>query len=355
MRVLILGQAGEGSLLDAYTRAFENLGAQVATHDYLATYAAATPGAGTRVGRKLLHPVSASRMNTRILAELEDAEADLVLVLKGQFLRPSTIAALRERTGAPIVNFYPDDPWWKHVSTTPTYGHRMFAEYDVCFTYGLHHAHRYREAGARQVELLHFARDAGLHSPPVDRPEPDFDIVFVGNLDPTRVRWLEAVADRRIAIMGSRTYREMPRRSPLRRGSVEVLPGVPSRGLAAAFARGRISLNVMRDQAVDAHNMRSFESLASGAFTLSQRTPQLEEMFRSNQEVVFFSTPDELRERVDEWLARPDADRRRVAEAGFRRVEHDTYERRAETILEVTGLPVRARESSEPLPAAGAR
>src|SRR6266480_2867820 len=131
MQVLIIGQAMVGGLLDAYSRAFRNLGAEVQTYDFRAAYVAATPGAGTRVGRKLLHPISASRFNDRLLEETADVQADLVLVLKGQFLRPETVATLRERTGAPVVNFYPDDPWYRHTSITPTYGDRLFAEYDV--------------------------------------------------------------------------------------------------------------------------------------------------------------------------------------------------------------------------------
>ena len=54
-----------------------------------------------------------------------------------------------------------------------------------------------------------------------------------------------------------------------------------------------------------------------------------------------FSSVDELRESVQRWLA-DERRRKAVANAGFNRVRDDTYARRAETILERTGLVVGA-------------
>jgi spore maturation protein CgeB len=92
-------------------------------------------------------------------------------------------------------------------------------------------------------------------------------------------------------------------------------------------------LNVMRHQNRLSHNMRSFESLACGVFTLSQRTPELTTMFRENDEVAFVSNREQLAERLTYWLSRPE-DRRRIASGGYRRVEYDTYTVRARTMLE---------------------
>ena len=78
--------------------------------------------------------------------------------------------------------------------------------------------------------------------------------------------------------------------------------------------------------------MRSYESPACGAFTMSQRTPELIELFVEGKEIACFGSREEMREQLEHWLARPALNRAAVAEAGFRRVEHDTYTRRAETI-----------------------
>jgi len=66
---------------------------------------------------------------------------------------------------------------------------------------------------------------------------------------------------------------------------------------------------------------------------LTQRTPELVELFRDGEEMVSFDSRAELRKQVELWLARPQSAREAIAQAGYRRVEHDTYARRAETIM----------------------
>ena len=83
--------------------------------------------------------------------------------------------------------------------------------------------------------------------------------------------------------------------------------------------------------------MRSFESPACGAFTLSQRTSELGRLFVEGEHVVCFSDVDELREAVARWL-RDVSGRTAIAAAGFSRVRDDTYARRASTMLQAAGL-----------------
>jgi spore maturation protein CgeB len=299
------------------------------------------PFARTRVGRRLLHPVTARRFNARVLRELRHERCDLLLALKAQHVMAETVEALRRV--APVFNYYPDDPFSEHFAARMTYGPSTLAAYDACFTYARDLMPKYRQVGVRVVEYLPFAADPGLHRPHAPSPSPEFDVVFVGNLDsPERVRWLSVVADYRLGIFGERTQREVPRRSPLRHAAF--FPPVYGADLAQALARGAISINLLRDQNRLSHNMRSFESLACGAFTLSQRSPELTELFREDEEVVFFETEEELRAQVARWLPRA-ADRRRVAVAGVARVKRETYAQRARTVLDMleAGIAAGAR------------
>jgi spore maturation protein CgeB len=98
----------------------------------------------------------------------------------------------------------------------------------------------------------------------------------------------------------------------------------------------------MRPQNAFSHNMRSFESPACGAFTLSQRTPELSDLFEENTDIACFGSVEELRDQVARWRADP-AGRAEIAAAGYERVRDDTYARRAAVLLERAGLAVSAR------------
>jgi spore maturation protein CgeB len=273
--------------------------------------------------------------NEHVVRALGAIDADLVFVIKGHRLSASTIDRLRDAAKSPVVNFYPDDPFSSERSNRLAYGPEVIGAYDACFTFARHLVARYDEAGSQATHYLPFARDPGLHRP-FDTRGPEFDVVFVGNLDADRVRCLETLArDYRVGVFGERTVAAVPSGSALARAAFG--PAAYGPDLARTLARGAISLNVMRPQNALSHNMRSYESPACGAFTLSQRTPELVELFDEGTEIVCFGDEAELRAAVARWLL-DEAGRAAVAACGFERVRDDTYARRASTILECVGL-----------------
>jgi spore maturation protein CgeB len=333
VRVLIVGEEAPGALADSYARAFRSLGAEVAR---LCTRRGAwlgVPGAGTRAGRRLLAPLAARALNRRVRRAAGEG-AELVLVVKGAELEPATVAALRRATGAPVVNLYPDDPFSTLRANRLRHGPAVLREYTHCFTFARHLVDAYSRAGAA-ASYLPFAWDEHLHRPCPPAGAASLDAVFVGNLDAERIRWLEAVDPARLAVFGEHTRAALPRGSRLARA--RFFPAVYGRDMAALLARSRISLNVMRAQNAASHNMRSWESPACGAFTLSQHTAELAELFRDGEEVALAATPAALGEAVEHWLARPE-ERARVAAGGLRRVAGESYAARAATILRTVGL-----------------
>ena len=340
MRVLILGEDAPGGLMASYARGFAELGIDVKTYCLARAYASSLPAIRSRALRRLTEPVLLSAFNERVIREHQVVEADLVLVLKGHRLSPAAIAGLREAADAPVINFFPDDPFSEERSNRLAFGTDVLAAYDVCYTFARHLMPAYERAGVLGVHYLPFARDPELHAPVSSAITPEFDVVFVGNLDQDRVRCLDALAaHHRVAVFGERTTVTVPRGSALSRATFG--PAAYGADLTRTLARGAISLNVMRPQNAGSHNMRSFESPACGAFTLSQRTPELAALFAEDEEIVCFDGTDELRDAVARWLSDASG-RAKIAQAGYERVRDDTYVRRASTMLDRSGIVVGA-------------
>lgn len=322
--------------MHSYAAGFRRAGAVVGTYCLATVFRAGWPRPFVRAANRIAPEVMLARFNQRLLRDLRGSDYDLLLVLKGERIDPATIEGIRATSRAAWVNFYPDDPFSGVRSNRLAFGPATLRAYDLCLTFARHLVPRYQREGVARVEWLPFARDPDQHSPVANPPKPEFDAVFVGNLDAARIEWLAPIArELRLAIFGEHTLRAVPSVNALRRA--RFFPAAYGRDLAPALMRGAISLNVMRDQNRYSHNMRSYESPACGAFTLSQRTPELTEMFRDGEDVVFAESPDAMLETARRWLADP-AGRERVARAGFVRVEHDTYQRRAVKILQMTGL-----------------
>ena len=329
-RVLILGEDAPGALMHSYAAAFGRLGWRVETYCLVTAYRAGLGSAATRVGRRVAPRLMAQRLGIRLLDDVGGRAPELVFVIKGEQLLPSTIKELQSATGSSVVNFYPDDPFADVRSNRALAGAGVLQAYDHCYSFARHLVGEYQRRGVSRVSWLPFARDPDQHAPVAASQPPEFDLVFVGTLDAGRILWLEPLARRfRLAIFGEHTLAAVGRGSSLKRATF--LPAQYGRDLAHAMARGAISVNVMRNQNRFSHNMRSFESLACGAFTLSQWTAELEDLFRADEEVVFARDPEEMVRVAECWLRQPE-ERRRVAANGFARVEHDTYDVRAQTI-----------------------
>src|SRR5687768_3370334 len=152
----------------SYARGFAALGVDVRTYCLARAYESLLPSIRPRALRRVAEPVLLAGFNERVIRDLPGVEADLVLVLKGHRLDSRTVHALRESSAAPVVNFFPDDPFSRERSNRLAYGPTVLAAYDACFTFAQHLIPQYERAGVERVHYLPFARDPELHAPPTD-------------------------------------------------------------------------------------------------------------------------------------------------------------------------------------------
>lgn len=104
------------------------------------------------------------------------------------------------------------------------------------------------------------------------------------------------------------------------------------------LARSKIVVNRhIRAAEGYANNMRMFEATGVGALLITERSPNLSELFEPGREVLAYGGADELIELIEHYLAEP-AELDRVAGAGQRRTvaDHD-YRRRIGELAELLG------------------
>lgn len=332
-RVVILGHDEPGSLMRSYAHGFREQGVSVETYCLARALAA-----GTRLPRRRVLDVALARrrgaeVSRRVVDDLRGVNVDLALVLKGEYLRPQAVSAMKALLGCPVINFYPDDPFSEVHVNRLVFGPAVLREYDGCYTFARRLVRAYREAGVTEVAWLPFARDPALHAPVSERGVPEADVVFVGNLDRSRAEWLAALERFSVVVYGDRRVNRRMARRVRALGTFALRPPAVGADMSRALAKGAISVNVLRKQNRGSHNMRSYESLACGAFTISEDSDEIRSLFEDGVHLVTVRDPAELAAAVLRWLQDPDG-RARIAAAGFTRVEHDTYGRRCHLLLE---------------------
>src|SRR5262245_4668311 len=151
----------------------------------------------------------------------------------------------------------------------------------------------------------------------VDAPRPyAHSLVLVGGHNARRAEYASALLDLPLELYGKWGRR---RAAPELRRRVRA-PGAWGEALLRLYNTSKVVLNITNwDPArYVALNQRVFDVPATGAFLLTDYSPELEEHFRIGGEIVCFAGVDELRDRARYYLSH-DAEREAIARRGYAR------------------------------------
>jgi spore maturation protein CgeB len=237
------------------------------------------------------------------------------------------------RRGIRLVNFLTDDPWnrahfapW-FLAALPLYDHVWSPRSE--------NIDDLRRAGARQVDYLPFAYNATVHyaetlDTEADRARYDADVLLVGGADADRVPMVAPMvrAGMNVALYGGYWHRYRSTR-PYAKGWLD------AEGGRKATAGARVCLGLVRRANRDGHSMRTFEVPAMRGCLLAERTADHQRLFGpENEAVLYFTTPEEVVDRV-RWLLERPGERVRLAAAAHARITAGghTYRDRLATML----------------------
>ena len=179
------------------------------------------------------------------------------------------------------------------------------------------HRHGYdpRRDGIRFLPsyAMDFSIFRNLH-PGGDRPI-EHDMVMVGGPSARRIELVRALSDLPLEIYGK--WEKTTRFSPALRRRVSA-KGVWGEALVRLYNRSKVVLNITNwdPQRYVALNQRVFDVPATGAFLLTDYSPELEEHYRIGEEIACYRSAGELRDRAQHYLAH-DGERNAIARRGY--------------------------------------
>ena len=307
-------------------RAFERLGCDVTSFDL-----------GKRPG--LLGRLTGADFRSRLEKALAEAEANLVLVIGGYELEAETVASLRNGAGVRWVNWIPDDLTQIDEAT------RAARPFEHVFVAGTDVAARMERSLRRPVQVLPLAADPSVYRPLRSKDQYRANVVFAGAATPAREAYLTELLEYGLALWGPGW-----RRTTLRdycRGELK-----DTAEYIRAYGGASVAVNLHRDLAAvppEARaycNQRVFELAAMGVAQVVDARDDLANYFEPGRHLLTFTTPPELKARVESLLHDPPRAEQLAAECRHHALTHHTHMHRARWILDAVGLAASAEVST---------
>jgi spore maturation protein CgeB len=313
--------------------------------DYDEAYFHGSRIAGNRLLRRTFRRVLWNRMNRSIREIARCVRPSLILALKASFLDPETIRELRS-LGAPIVNYYPDNPYcgvpWDPRKTSAQRHDLIDAlrEYTRLWIWQRDLAAKLVRDGV-SASYMPFASDPEMYHPyegasSEECPEcpGGHKIVLIGQHSAKRQAHVATIHNHSVDLWGARWTR-----SDAAFASRHRIHRAPVFGATTSklHSQASVSLNVVDDLNLPGHNMRTFEIPASGGVMLAQYSDEQAEFFPENEAAAYYRSPEELDEKIGRLLE--DAVlRERIRCSAVRIAASQTYDNRVAQMLNECGL-----------------
>ncbi len=336
MKIFLVGEFSRGSLCDSYARSFKRLGHQICIFDEPRQYENIAAKFKKPLFRRILDPFFTSQLNNTVISACAEFTPDLIVIFKGQYIFTRTLSRIKGESKAKLININADDPFNNNRGASSRHVRSAVTSFDCYFIWSKEITIKLAKAGAKKVKYLPFAFDPDICYPQSSggSNEADFahDLVFVGNWDITRERWLSCISDFDLVLWGSDYWLRRCKNKNL----TKLWRGREARNeeMAKAFTFAKISLNILRDQNKGSINMRTFEAPACKAFVIAERSAEQQSFFTEDKEAVYFSSPQELQDKIRYYL-KNESKRVNIAEAGYNRAINSgyTYYDRAKEVI----------------------
>jgi spore maturation protein CgeB len=284
-----------------------------------------------RILRRLFMSIFVNDYNRAVLEKAANSSYDFILAYKGYFLRPDTVARLRNAR-KPVFNFYPDVSFEDHGGNIPA----SLRHYDCVFSTKSYHGKREIDKfGIRNLAQVRHGFDPEVHRPVSLSDEMighyGCDVSFVGCWSPEKERRLSFLlkhAPRVSLKVYGVGWKYASSEFKQRMGS-NLKPGAYGDELSIVYCASKVNLGLLSSSSDpelwDQTTARTFQIPATGSFMLHEDTPEIRKYFEADREVMLFGSSEEMVEKVQLALSSPSL-REGIRMRGYERCHREPYD-----------------------------
>ena len=251
-----------------------------------------------RIFYKLRFPLDNSNFNARILSISHKFKPNLIFIIKGNYVFPSTITSLKRNLNAKIISWTADNMIKKH--NTSFYFDKSISIYDIHFTTKSNAVKPLEKIGAKKVIFLNKAFSKYDHFPVEYDSNYDFDVLFIGTAEKERFKTMKylSINGIRVNIFGNSWSKKYIGNHNL------IIHRRPLLGeeYRKAIYSSKVTLCFLRKINDDLQTDRTMEIPACKGLMFAERTNEHKNLFKENKEAIFFDSNEELLKKIKFYL-----------------------------------------------------
>ena len=338
MKIIAIGPLWRGSNAGGLFRALSRQGCMIEVLDEFYFISLQTKRKLTKILERFVRPLQLDEFNNSIKKKITVFQPDVMLVYKGAFVYPATLAFAKQNN-CKLVLFYPDVSMTAHGPNIP----ECIPLYDMIFTtktFGIKDMQS--KYGVKNTHFIPHGFDPEIHRKleisKKDKDKFSCDVSFIGTWSPKKELWLSklkrALPAIELKIWGDQWFKAT---TPDIKSSIQNTP-VLGDLYAIAIQCSKINLGILSEQVAgsssgDLITSRTFHIPGASGFLLHERNEESVQYFKENEEAAFFDGADEMVRQVAYYLANDDR-RKKLQAAGYRRAQSDhSLDKRANTII----------------------
>jgi len=280
-----------------------------------------------RVLKKLKLPtINAYLVNQKIISDAEVIKPDIIWIDKGLFVFPETLKRLRKLIkNLHFIHYSPDDMINPQNQTT-FYLHSI-PLYELHVTTKSYNVGELYKLGAKKVLYVNNAYAPEIHKPyeltKEEKEKYSADVSFIGAPERERADSIFEIAKAgiKIVIWGN-GWSKFLKTHP----NIIIKHGwFADEEYCKIICASKINLAFLRKVNRDLQTTRTMEIPACGGFMLAERTDEHLELFKEDEEAVFFADNDELKSKIEYYL-NDESKRKTIALNGLNRCRESNYD-----------------------------
>ncbi len=282
-------------------------------------------------------PFEQSNENEKLLSALDKKPFEILFIEKCLTLKPKTLKKLKVKFPAlKLICYSLDD--FNGKGNISNYFNHCIPMYDLIATNKEHNVGEYYNLKAKKVYYFKNAYSRQVHKPvqvsDEDREKFGADVTFIGNHEKVRAEYLMYLAQNniKIKVWG---WNKASSFSGINHPNIyNMNRHLYFEEYSKAICSSKINLNFLRTANRDTETTRSIEIPACGGFMMAQFSTQHLELFKENEEAVFFNNKEELLQKVKFYLTNEN-ERIKISLLGYNRcIKSDySYEKQIDNII----------------------